>query len=330
MVTRIGVSKRRFGVSPANTGVQKAKLSPVNLNQYVGVACLLLLAGVAVAQELEPRRWSHLPVGANFLGVGYAYTESDIFFNPALQIEDTSAEVHTAIVSYVRVLDVFGKSGRIDLLIPYSTGRWEGLLEGQPASVRRSGFRDPRFRFAVNLFGSPAQSRAEFSQFKASTIVGAALEVSAPVGNYRETKLINLGANRWSFRPQIGVVHNWEKWAAEITASAWFYTDNDEFTGDQRREQDPLYAVQSHLIYTFRPGLWASLSGAYGSGAQSTIDGVEIQDKTGKFLWAASFGFPINPRQGFKIAYMRGETREDTGDNYDRFIIAYSMMWGGS
>jgi Putative MetA-pathway of phenol degradation len=312
-----------------NTGVQKAKLSPVNLNHYVGIACLLLLAGVAVAQELEPRRWSHLPVGANFLGVGYAYTETDIFFNPTLEIEDASSEVHTAIVSYVRVLDVFGKSGRFDLLLPYSAGRWEGLLEGQPASTRRSGFADPKFRFAVNLLGSPAQSLAEFSQFEVNTIVGAALEVTAPVGNYREDKLINLGANRWSFRPQIGVVHNRKKWAAEVTVSAWFYTDNDEFTGDKRWEKDPLFAVQSHLIYTFRPGLWASLSGAYGGGARSTIDGVEIQDKTEKFLWAASFGFPINPHQGIKIAYMRGDTKVDTGNDFDRFILAYSMMWGG-
>ncbi len=304
-------------------------MSPANRNFYVGVASLLLLARFAVAQELEPRRWTHLPVGANFVGFGYTYTDSDIFFNPALQIEDTSAEIHTAVFSYVRALNVFGKSGRVDFLVPYSTGRWEGLLEGVPTSIRRSGFRDPRFRFAVNLLGSPAQSGAEFAQFKVNTIVGAALEITAPLGNYRESKLINLGTNRWSFRPQIGVVHSWEKWAAEITASAWFYTDNDEFTVDKTREQDPLYAVQSHLIYTIRPGLWASLSGAYGDGARSTIDGVEIPDKTRKFLWAASFGFPINPRQGFKIAYMHGETTENTGSDFDRFIFVYSMMWGG-
>jgi hypothetical protein len=301
----------------------------VNPNLYVGVVCLLLLARIAVAQELEPRRWAHLPVGVNFVGAGYAYNDADIFFNPALQLEDVTSEVHTALVSYVRVLDVFGKTGRFDVLLPYSIGRWEGLLEGQPASTRRSGFKDPKFRFAVNLLGSPAQSRVEFGQFKAGTIVGAALEVTVPVGNYREDRLINLGGNRWSFRPQIGVVHNWNKWAAEITASAWFYTDNDEFSIDQRWEKDPLFAVQSHLIYTFHPGLWASLSGAYGGGARSTIDGVEIQDKTEKFLWAASFGFPINARQGFKIVYMRGDTKVNTGNDYDRFILAYSMMWGG-
>jgi hypothetical protein len=296
---------------------------------YVGVASILLSGRFAMAQEIEPRRWSHLPVGVNFAGFGYAYTDTDISFNPALQIENASAEIHTSVFSYVRTLDVFGKSGRIELLVPYSTGRWEGLLEGQPASTRRRGFSDPRFRFAVNLLGSPAQRGTEFRQFKVNTIVGAAVEITAPLGEYKEDKLINLGRNRWIIRPQVGVVHNWDKWAAEVTTSAWFFTDNDDFYGDQTREQDPLFGVQGHLIHTFRPGLWASLSAAYGSGARSTIGGVETADKIGKYLWAASLGLPINRRQGFKIAYMHGETTESTGNDFDRIILAYSIMWAG-
>ncbi len=215
------------------------------------------------------------------------------------------------------------------MLVPYSTGRWEGLLEGQPASTRRRGFGDPRLRFAVNLIGSPAQRGAAFQQFTVNTIVGAGLEITTPIGEYKENKLINLGGNRWVFRPQVGIVHNWGQWAAEITTSAWFYTDNDDFLGDKTREQDPLIGVQSHLIYTFRPGLWASISAAYGGGARSKINGVDARDQTGKFLWAASVGFPINRRQGFKIAYVHGQTTQDTGDDYNRVILAYSMMWGG-
>jgi hypothetical protein len=213
--------------------------------------------------------------------------------------------------------------------VPYSVGRWEGLLEGQPASTRRKGFRAPRFRFAVNLLGSPAQRGAEFRKSDSNTIVGVALEVFAPLGDYLEDRLINLGRNQWVFRPQIGVVRDWDKWTTEITASAWLYSDNDDFDVDKTREQDPLYSLQGHLIYTFRPGLWASISGAYGGGAKSTIDGVDSPDRIGKFLWAASFGIPINRRQGIKIAYVIGETVKDTGDDFDQFIVAYSVMWGG-
>jgi hypothetical protein len=297
--------------------------------KFATIITLLLFSQLAVGQALEPRRWSHLPVGVNFVGVGYLYSEADILLDPALQLEDVSADIHTAVLSYVRALDVFGKSGRIDIVVPYTVGRWQGLQEGVPASTRRSGFNDPKVRFAVNLLGSPAQNMAEFKQFKVDTIVGAALEVTVPIGEYYQEKLINLGTNRWSFRPQLGIVHNRNKWTAELTTSAWIYTDNDDFYKDTTRKQDPLYAVQGHLIYTFRPGLWTSLSAAYGGGARSTIDGVEKDDQIGKSIVALSLGIPINPRNGLKFAYLHSKTNKDTGDDYNRFLLAYSMMWGG-
>ncbi|MGI9309092.1 MAG: transporter, partial [Gammaproteobacteria bacterium] len=293
------------------------------------IGLLTMTAQLAMAQDLEPRRWSHLPVGANFASIGYGYTEFDIFVDPTLQLEDVTGDVHTGVLAYVRALDVFGKTGQIDVLLPYSAGRWEGLLEGEPASTRRHGFNDPRVRFAVNLLGSPAQRGAEFVQPAINTILGVAVEVSAPLGEYKDDKLINLGSNRWMVRPQIGVIHNRNKWAAELTASVRFYTDNDDFNVDQTRKQDPMGSVQAHLIYTFKPGLWASLSGAYGSGGQNEIDDIEAGDRIGKYLLAASAGFSISSRQGFKFAYMRGVTTENTGNDYDRFLFGYSMMWGG-
>jgi len=122
----------------------------------LSVVCLVFAAGVATAQELEPRRWTHLPVGANFIGIGSAYTDQKILFDPTLQLENVRGELYTAVASYTHVLNVFGKTGRIDLLLPYTTARWDGLLEGEPASTRRRGFNDPHVRFAVNLIGSPA------------------------------------------------------------------------------------------------------------------------------------------------------------------------------
>ena len=282
------------------------------------------------AQELEPRRWSHLPIGANFAGFGYAYSDYDIAFEPAVEIESARADVHTLVASYVRVLEVFGREGRVDFLLPYSTGRWEGLLEGEPASTRRNGFNDPRVRFAVNLFGSEPQRGADFRVEPVNTIVGAALEVIAPLGEYNEDRLINLGANQWVIRPQIGFVHTRNRWAAELTGSVWFYTDNDEFFDDNTRERDPLLSIQGHLVYTFRPGLWASLSAAWGEGGQSTISGQSSGDKIEKALWAISVGLPVTRRQGIKLAYVGGGTEATTGDDFSRLLMAYSVMWGGN
>jgi hypothetical protein len=289
----------------------------------------MMWSNSSAAQELEPRRWSHLPIGANFAGLGYAYTDADISLNPTLQLENVRGESHAAVFAYTRVLDVFGKSGRVDLLLPYSVGRWDGLLEGEPASTRRSGFADPRVRIAVNLLGSPAQRGTEFYRPDVNTILGVAMEVHVPLGEYQEDRLINLGRNQWVFRPQIGIVHDRNKWAAELTASAWLYSENDDFDSDKNQDNNPLFSLQGHLIHTFRPGLWASVSAGYGGGARSIIDGAPASDRIRKFLWAISVGLPVNRRQGVKIAYMRGKTLEDTGSDFGRIILAYSVMWGG-
>ncbi|MGI9291654.1 MAG: transporter [Gammaproteobacteria bacterium] len=280
------------------------------------------------AQELEPRRWSHLPVGSSFAGFGSVYTDGSIRDIPSLEIEDADAEIYSAIASYVHVFDVLGKTGRVDVLLPYSTARWDGLLRGESASTRRRGFNDPRLRFSVNLVGSPAQRGDKFVKNYADTIVGAAVEVVVPAGYYNGDRLLNISGNRWVVRPQFGVVHNRGKWSGELTASAFFYEDNDDFFGGKELEEEPVYAIQGHLIHTFRPGLWASLSGAYGSGGRVKIDGERSGERLKKTLWGLSFGLPIDARQGIKFAYIRGDTHKDTGSDSNRFLFAYSMMWG--
>ena len=291
---------------------------------------LLLTAVVAwsaSAQELEPRRWSHLPVGSSFSGFGTVYTDKSIRDIPALEIEDADGELYSAVASYVHVFDLFAKTGRIDVNLPYTSARWDGLLSGEPASTRRRGFNDPRLRLSVNLVGSPAQRGDKFIPNYADTIVGAAVEVVVPVGYYNDERLLNISGNRWVVRPQIGVVHTRGKWSAEVTASAFFYEDNDDFFGGRKYEEDNVYAGQLHLIHTFRPGLWASVSGAYGTGGRVKVDGERTGERLKKTLWGLAVGLPIDRRQGVKFAYIRGDTHQDTGSDSNRYLFAYSMMW---
>ena len=88
-----------------------------------------------------------------------------------------------------------------------------------------------------------------------------------------DDKLINLGTNRYTFRPQLGVVHNRGKWSMELTGAVYIYTDNNDFFNGNRLEQDPYYTIQTHLVYTFFPGLWTAAGAGYGYGGKSTISG---------------------------------------------------------
>ena len=297
---------------------------------YLFAVMLLLLAWTnhSFAQDTEPRRWSQMPTGLNFAGIGYGYIDGDISFDPLLLIEEATFEMHRAALFYMRSLDVLGKSARVDFSLPYVAGRWEGTVDSEFVHFRRRGAGDARMRFSMLLYGGPAETPQEFAKSeKSNTVVGAAVSVSMPTGKYNRDRLINLGNNRWVIRPQMGVTHSRGKWTGELTGSAYIYTDNEHFWKNTELQTDPLFALQAHLIYTFRPGLWASVSSAYGWGGEATVNGDAKNNPSGNWLTAVSFGFPKDRRQGVKIAWVRGRTQKPTGADIDSLVLAYSVMF---
>jgi hypothetical protein len=195
------------------------------VRRFLLLIMLTAMCGDLLSQELQPRRWAALPVGVNFVALGTLWTYGDILFDPALLIEDAEVEILGVGAGYIRTFEMFGKQARIDAALPYANGRWSGLLDGEPASVRRHGFADARLRLSVNLLGSPPLKMREFAGFQAQnpayTTVGAAVGVTVPTGEYRSDRLINLGENRWVIRPELGVLHQHHNWQFEVTGSVF-------------------------------------------------------------------------------------------------------------
>lgn len=284
-----------------------------------------------LAQELEPRLWSHLPIGINFAGGAYVYTEADISFDPVLYIENVEMELDTWAVKYIRSFELFEKTARIEVTQGFQEGRWTGLVNGVSSSIRRSGLSDAFLRFAINLYGSPPLKGKEYAAYRAKleveTIAGIALAVQLPTGDYMDDKLINIGTNRFTFRPQFGVVHTRGNWSMEVTGAAWIFTENDEFFNGNTLEQDPLYTVQTHLVHTFRPGIWAGASVGYGYGGESTVNGVKKNDRKGDLAWALSLSYPILQKLAVKVAYIGTRTQEKTGFDSDSIAVGFSTFW---
>ena len=315
--------------------VESSSRKQVSMNRIALTLATVLALGFlsfdSHAQDIEPRRWSHLPLGSHFLGGAYAYTTGDIFLDPLLRIEDAEFTLHTTALKYIQSFELLGKSARVDLTQAYQTGEWSGLLNGAPAGISREGWADTNVRFAMNLYGAPPLAGKEFAEYRArkepETIVGAGLAVQLPTGEFMEDKLINLGNNRFTFRPQFGVVHNRGKWAMELTTAAWLYTDNDEFFNGRHLEQDPLFTADSHLIYTFRPGLWLSASLGYGIGGETTVNGKANDDSQSNLGWGLALGVPINRSLGVKISYIGARTYADVGADTDTLTAGFSVMW---
>jgi len=289
---------------------------------------LLFHPGSADAQSMEPRAYSNAPVGMNFLLLGYVYQQGDVLLDPSVPVKDLNVEVHTAFLGYSRLLDVFGKSGRIDMIVPYAWLSGSGKVQEKDRNRYVSGFADPGVRFSVNLYGAPALSFEGFKNYRQDTILGVGLLTTMPLGQYEPEKLANIGTNRWSFKPEVGISQALGRWTLEAIGGVTFFTKNDEFLGSQTREQDPIYSLQGHLIYNFPRGIWAALNATYYTGGRTSIDGVKGDDIQKNWRFGATLTLPVNRHNSIKL-YASTGVYARRGENFDLVGIAWQYRWGG-
>ena len=291
---------------------------------------IYLLAGRSFAQDVEPRRWTPIPLDTRVIGAGYAFTSGDVLFDPSLLAEDVEIQVHTAAISYVHPFRIGNKFARLGILLPVNFEYWNGLLEGVPRSVQRNGLVDPRIRFSINIIGAPASDLKGLQQFyqenPTHTTLGFSLAVRLPLGQYDEERLINVGNNRFVFRPQLGFEHRWGSWSYELTASVFFYTVNNRFFPDRRKVTDPIYALQNHLIYRFKKGIWLALDLGYGYGGETAIDMVPIEDYRSNIVAGGSLGFRLDRTQALKLLYYRKEALNEVGSDINSLGVVWTMV----
>ncbi len=292
------------------------------------VPITLALAGSrAHAQELEPRAYVNTPVGLNFVIGGYGFTDGDVVFDASSPVEDAKVQVHGGVLAYVRSLDVWGLSGKFGVVLPFAWASGTATVAGQPRERQVFGLADPRFRFSVNLYGAPALSLEEFADYRQDLIVGVSLHVSPPLGQYNSTKLLNIGTNRWSIKPELGVSKAWGPFRLEMIAAVAFFTRNEDFLGGKTLEQDPVYSVQGHLIYSFRSGVWAALNATYYAGGRTIIDG-EIGETQGHARLGLTLALPVTQRNSVKLHGSIGVYTR-TGTDFRAVGIAWQYRWGG-
>ena len=290
-------------------------------------ACGLGGVAVAHAQDIEPRAYSNAPVGVNFVVAGVAYSHGGLSLDPSLPVTDARLESSAAVLAYARVLDLWGVSGKFDAIVPYASLSGTAVYAGQPVERSIHGAANPLLRISANLVGAPALTLQEFAAYRQDLIVGVSLQVGVPLSQYDPTRLLNIGTNRWSAKPEVGVSKAIDSWTIEGQAAVTFYGDNTDFFGGSTRTQDPLYALQGHAIHSFRSGIWASLDLTYFAGGRSTIDGVAKNDLQQNWRVGATLAIPVDRRNSIKLAASSGVSAR-TGNNFDLLAVAWQYRWG--
>ncbi len=292
------------------------------------VLALAAVASNARAQEIEPRAYSNAPVGVNFVIAGGVLTRGGLSFDSSIPITNAKLESASLVVAYARTLDLWGKSGKFDAIVPYTNLVGTADYQGQPVERDVTGFGRPAFRLSVNLHGAPALGLREFRAWEQDLIIGASLQVSPPWGQYDADRLVNISSNRWSFKPEVGLSKAVGPWTLEVQAAVTFFTDNDDFYGGTTRSQDPLYSLQGHVIYGFASGNWLSVDATYFGGGRSRIDDVRNNDLQQNWRVGAILAIPVDRLNSIKFSASSGVSAR-TGNNFDAVGVAWQHRWGG-
>ena len=290
--------------------------------------CLLVIPGQLSAQDLDPRAYARVPINLTLVVAGFSYLEGGVVTDAASPIQDLHATVRTPSLGLGRSFSLFGKTAQAFAALPYSWAHATGLVLGRDSSTSRSGLSDLRFRFSVLLSGAPAATPKEFPNVPRQLVVGTSLTVVAPIGQYFPEKLINLGTNRWAFKPEIALSYPVdERWLVDLYAGVWLFTENRSFyPGNSSRTQEPLVAFQAHVSYDFQPQMWLALDMTFYAGGLTSVNGINKGDRQNNVRMGGTFVLPVGDRHSVKLSGSKG-TVVRFGADFTIVSIGWQMLF---
>jgi hypothetical protein len=280
------------------------------------------------AQELTPRAYWPAPRGVKMAIVGYSRVNGDVLFDSSVPVYGVESRVRTSVLGYLQTFGLWGRTANVVAELPYGWGSSEGFVGETPVGGSTSGFGDVGLTLGVNLLGAPSMTPVEFQAFRAHPrpILGVSLKVVVPTGQYDDKRLLNVGAHRWATRVELGyMIPLRPRWLLELDAGGWFFGDDVDFVAG-RREQDPIFELQGHLVRRFRPGFWASLDVNYFEGGRQTIGGIRLGGVENNSRMGGVVVVPFGGRHAIKLGYFV-PVHTESGNDYNQLLASYQVLF---
>jgi hypothetical protein len=293
------------------------------------ISCIILLWNLSSAygQDLEPRAYTNIPRGFNFVLTGYSYSQGGVVFDPTIPLQNADIHIHGTVFAYARSIKLGPMSGKVDVILPYGWLSGSAEYDGQTVTRVISGLADPRIRMSFNFIGAPSLPLSGFKDYKQNFVAGASLQIFLPLGQYDPSKLVNIGTNRFTIKPELGMSKVVGRMQLELTGGVAFHTVNNDFYNGKTRSQAPIGSLQGHINYNFKKGIWAAIDGTYYWGGHTTIDGVQGDDLQKNTRLGLTVAIPLGIHQSIKVNLSTGVSTR-TGSDYDVAGLIWQYRWG--
>jgi hypothetical protein len=255
-------------------------------------------------------------------------------FDPSHQVTPGgNVDATLALFGYGHTFSLGGRAALIAVLEPMGHLSGEVTAGGRTVSETARGFGDPMLELDVNLIGKPAQKNlADPLRYEPGFSVDLIGDLAVPIGEYDNTRSLNLSQNRWYGRlgaPIIWQIGPWvpgRRTTLELLPAVWFFGTNDDFVG-KTLSTDPMFQVDAHLTRDFTERIWGSLDGVWYTGGKATIDGVE-GEKLDNLGIGLTLGYQINDNLALTVGYKSTINDKAPGDiQMDGFMVSLVAGW---
>jgi hypothetical protein len=292
----------------------------------LSVTALVLTPGLGFADNA--RDWQNTPIDLNMAFGYYNLIDTNTPIDTALPIDGLSLNANLYIARFARSFALDGRNSAVQILQPYADVE-ASFDNGQYFSgTKRNGGRgDTQLIFAHNFFGGPALTAQEFASWKPETFLSGAVTLITPTGDYDKKRIINIGANRWVTKPELAFGTPIGPTWLEVNTYVSLFGKNDDYIGDNKLEQKPLYAVETHYSYTLNRALWVGLDATYNTGGETKINGTDQDNRQENVLAGASMGFMLTPQFGGLVAYTDTVSERTGSPDVNTWTVRLQYVW---
>jgi hypothetical protein len=281
----------------------------------------------AWAQFTDAHSYDNTPVGTNQVELAYSYVHANASLDTALIIPGAKLDLNQGMVSYARYFGLFHRLMWVEAGVPVAglNGSISTRIQGST-----TGTGDSSYQAAMLLKGGPALTVEQFENYRPTTILGVSFTITAPTGLYRANKILNLGADRWAFKPEFALSHPFgaeQKWQFDAYANVYFYTDNASYHGREFLRQEPLPGFEGHISYSFNDRLWASLDTRYSVRGTTFVNGIGQNNAQQNFVLGSEMNVSINARNSLLFEFAKPLVHQN-GPALVGFSVRYDYTWG--
>jgi hypothetical protein len=301
------------------------------MNKRLFFPCLVLavlhVPDRACGQFNDPRAYENTPVGTNQLELGYTYVHANASLDTSLVVAGAKLNVNQGIIDYKRYFGFFHHLMWVEGGVPVAG--LSGSISGTNIQGSTRGTGDSSYALGMLLKGGPALSVEQFKHYQPTTTLGLSLTMTAPTGSYQPSRILNLGSDRWSFKPELAWLHPFgheQQWELDAYANVSFYTDNTSYHGKEILRQDPLPGIEGHLSYSFTDNIWASFDTRYSFRGTTTVDGVPQNNAQQNFISGMEVTVSLNPRNTLIFEFAKALVHNN-GPAVVGFSLRYDYTW---